>query len=59
MGVPKKRHSLTRRLKRRSHHALTKACLVTCSNCGEPTLPHRVCPHCNYYKGKRALNVED
>ena len=58
MGVPKKRRSYTRRLKRRSHHALAKQSLVNCSNCGEPTLPHRVCPHCSYYKGKQVINVE-
>ncbi|MBT6002627.1 MAG: 50S ribosomal protein L32, partial [Candidatus Marinimicrobia bacterium] len=26
---------------------------ITCSNCSEPKLPHRVCPHCGYYKGKQ------
>jgi len=24
----------------------------TCANCGEPTLPHRVCRHCGQYRGR-------
>jgi large subunit ribosomal protein L32 len=59
VGVPKKRRSYTRRHLKRAHHALGKISLVTCTNCGEPTLPHRVCPHCNHYKGKLAFPVED
>lgn len=59
MAVPKKRRSYTRRHKRRSHHALGKVNYVNCPQCGDPTLPHRVCPNCNMYKGKRILAVED
>jgi large subunit ribosomal protein L32 len=44
---------------RRANHALKKISLVSCTNCGEPTLPHRLCPNCNMYKGKRILAVED
>jgi len=59
MAVPKKRRSHTRQAIRRSHLALKKVNLVTCSHCGEPTLPHRVCPNCSMYKGKRIIAVED
>jgi len=30
--------------------------LAECPNCGEMTMPHRVCPYCGYYKGKQVLN---
>jgi large subunit ribosomal protein L32 len=59
VGVPKKRKSHTRKTKRRSHLALKKTSVNICPDCGEPTLPHRVCPSCNRYKGKRVLNIED
>lgn len=58
MGVPKKRRSYTRKKKRRSHQALDQVSLVKCSNCGEPKLPHRICPSCHYYKGKLQLPAE-
>jgi large subunit ribosomal protein L32 len=59
VAVPKKRRSYTKRHMRRSHHALKKTNFVMCANCGEPTLPHRVCPNCNTYKGKRIFAAED
>jgi large subunit ribosomal protein L32 len=33
--------------------------LVACANCGEMTVPHRVCPSCGYYKGKSVVAVEN
>ena len=59
MAVPKKGRSYTRQHKRRSHLALKKVTLVNCTNCGEPTLPHRMCPNCNSYKGKQILAPKD
>lgn len=59
MGVPKKRRSYSKKQKRRSHQALTSVSLVTCTNCGEPTVPHRVCPHCGYYHGKRIVALDN
>lgn len=32
--------------------------LINCSECDAPTLPHRVCPSCGYYKGRQVVNVE-
>lgn len=29
-----------------------------CKNCGKTKLPHRVCPHCGYYKGKQVLTIK-
>lgn len=59
MGVPKKRRSIMKKRMRRAHHALTRLSLSKCPNCGEPALPHRVCSHCNMYKGKKVLDLED
>ncbi|MDI6807666.1 MAG: 50S ribosomal protein L32 [Candidatus Eisenbacteria bacterium] len=49
MALPKRRHSKTRRDKRRTHWKLTPPTLSACSHCGQPKLPHRVCPNCGYY----------
>lgn len=53
MAVPRRKTSRARRDKRRTHWKVSLAGLTTCSNCSEPKLPHRVCPHCGYYKGKQ------
>ena len=58
MAVPKKRRSYTRRHKRRANHALEQVNYVKCAQCGEPTLPHRICGGCGMYKGKRILTIE-
>jgi large subunit ribosomal protein L32 len=29
-----------------------------CPQCRESKLPHRICPHCGYYKGREVLAVE-
>ena len=33
--------------------------LVACPNCGQPHVPHRVCPECGFYKGRTVVAVED
>jgi large subunit ribosomal protein L32 len=58
MPVPKKRTSRTRRDKRRSHDRLTAPTVVSCPQCNEPRLPHRICPHCGYYKKTAIIEVE-
>ncbi|NQV51143.1 MAG: 50S ribosomal protein L32 [Candidatus Marinimicrobia bacterium] len=55
MAVPKRKTSRSKRDKRRTHLKATLANLIICTNCNEPKLPHRVCPHCGYYKGKQVL----
>lgn len=57
--LPKKKHSRTRRDKRRTHDSLEASNLVQCSNCGEMRLPHRVCPNCGYYKGREVIEVKE
>lgn len=57
MPNPKRRHSKARRDKRRAHDALVSPALSECPNCHEPKMPHRVCPHCGFYKGKQTINT--
>jgi len=59
MGLPKRRHSATRRDKRRTHDKLTPPDFSLCPQCHEPVLPHHVCPHCGAYKGKEVIKVEE
>jgi large subunit ribosomal protein L32 len=54
MALPKRRHSVTRGRKRRTHYKLPKVGLNECPQCKQPKLPHRVCGNCGYYKGRTA-----
>ena len=56
--LPKRKTSPARRDRRRSHDALTAHTSVTCPNCGEVKLPHRVCPNCGQYQGREVFTVE-
>jgi large subunit ribosomal protein L32 len=55
MAVPKRRTSHAVQGKRRSHLARTPIQIKYCSFCGEPALPHRVCPNCGQYKGREVV----
>lgn len=57
MAVPKRRTSKTRKRLRRTHFKITAKGMVKCPNCGALIKPHRVCPECKYYNGKKV--VED
>ncbi len=58
MPVPKRRTGKTKRNMRRSHHALTSPSLTECQSCGEPILPHRVCPKCGHYKDRLIIEKD-
>lgn len=55
MAHPKRRHSSTRRDKRRTHYKAAIPTVSTCKNCGSPILSHRVCGSCGYYRGVIAI----
>lgn len=57
MGVPKQKHTKSRRNKRRAHLHLKVPFLSECPNCGKPVLAHTVCPNCGYYKGREIIDV--
>ncbi len=57
MAVPKKRHTKSRRNKRRGNIFLEKPALSACSKCGKESLPHTACSNCGYYKGREVIDV--
>ncbi|MDO5536052.1 MAG: 50S ribosomal protein L32 [Desulfovibrionaceae bacterium] len=52
MAVQQNKKSRSRKGMRRSHDRVAVPSVIFCS-CGEPTLPHRVCPSCNTYNGNK------
>lgn len=58
MAHPKRRHSKSRRDKRRTHDGLSAPKLSICPHCKQLKLPHRICPLCGYYKGKKVLEIK-
>lgn len=57
MAVPKSRHTKSKRNRRRANIFIEAKTLSHCSNCGNPKLPHLVCPACGYYRGKERVAV--
>jgi len=57
MGVPKQRHTKSRRNQRRSQIYLTATALSICPKCGKPILPHTACKNCGLYKGVEVIDV--
>ena len=59
MAVPKRKTGRARTHSRRSHNdRCADQGRSLCPQCGEPKLPHRVCPSCGYYKDREILVVE-
>ncbi len=58
MALPKRRHSKTRRDKRRTHWKLGAPAFTSCPQCHQPKAPHRVCSNCGYYGGEKVIEVE-
>lgn len=59
MAVPKRRQTRARTHKRRTHYKAAVPTLVPCPQCREQRLPHRVCPACGYYEGRRVVEVKE
>lgn len=59
MAVPRRRHSKARRDKRRAQWKMSPPNLTRCPRCHEPKLPHRVCPHCGFYRERQAIQIEE
>ncbi|OGN04486.1 MAG: 50S ribosomal protein L32 [Candidatus Yanofskybacteria bacterium RIFCSPHIGHO2_01_FULL_44_17] len=57
MGVPRAHSTRGQKGRRRSHLALKKTGLVSCSHCHKPSMPHMVCKSCGFYDNKEAVNV--
>ena len=57
MAVPKRKTSKAKVRSRKASHRRTIAESSTCSECGAPTLPHRVCASCGTYKGRQVVTI--
>ncbi|MBI1269599.1 50S ribosomal protein L32 [bacterium] len=55
MACPKKKTSHQKQHQRRAGWKAGEVTLSKCSNCGAPSLPHRICPECEYYRGRPAF----
>ncbi|NQS99768.1 MAG: 50S ribosomal protein L32 [Candidatus Omnitrophica bacterium] len=58
MAHPKRRHSKSRRDKRRTHDNLNKPSLSVCPQCKQAKRSHRICLHCGYYNGKQVIEIK-
>jgi large subunit ribosomal protein L32 len=57
MANPTHRHTRSRRDKRRANWKASSPNIISCPECQEPTISHRVCPSCGVYKGKKIIEV--
>lgn len=55
--VVRMRHTKGKRNRVRSHHALKQKNFSVCSHCKLDVIPHTICKHCGYYKGRLVIDV--
>ena len=58
MALPKRRHSVTRGKRRRTHWKVKLSQLIVCPQCKQKILPHHACSFCGYYKGREVIKIE-
>ncbi|MCK5521443.1 MAG: 50S ribosomal protein L32 [Candidatus Marinimicrobia bacterium] len=59
MAHPKRKQSHARGAKRRTHYKFAAPTVNICSHCGQPKLPHHVCPNCGYYNGRPVITPKE
>jgi large subunit ribosomal protein L32 len=59
MANPTSKHTRARRDKRRANWKITVPQITTCPDCGESQLPHRACPSCGMYKGRKIVPIKE
>ena len=58
MAVPKRKTSKSKTASRKAQNMKKPiARASSCSQCGAPSMPHRVCTSCGYYNGRQVLSV--
>ncbi|RMA93293.1 50S ribosomal protein L32 [Hydrogenothermus marinus] len=59
MAAPKRKKSKAKTAMRKAqwYKKLNIPGISLCPECGQPKKPHRVCPHCGYYKDKEVVEV--
>jgi len=50
--------SSKRDMRRANHDKVSAPNVVPCANCSAPTVSHRACPSCGFYKGRAVLKTE-
>ena len=58
MALPKRRHSIGRGRRRRTHWKIDIAQTVICLQCKQAKLSHRICTSCGYYNGREVIKIE-
>lgn len=58
MAHPKRKHSRSRTLKKRTHKKLTMPALSECPQCRRLKLTHVICPFCGHYAGREVIKIE-
>ena len=57
MANPTHRHCSSRRDKRRANWKGKIPGIITCQECNEPRLAHRICPGCGTYNGRKVIEI--
>jgi large subunit ribosomal protein L32 len=57
MPNPKRRHSKSRRDKRRTHYKATAPTVGACPNCASTKLTHTASPTSGYYNGRKMFEL--
>ncbi len=58
MALPKRRHSHSRKNKRRANWRVKPPNMVPCPDCRALRLAHRACPACGNYAGTGVITVK-
>jgi large subunit ribosomal protein L32 len=53
--LPKKKHSTSRKRRKRAHISAATASLVACPQCRSPRRSHQACGVCGTYRGRAIL----
>lgn len=56
MAVPKRKQTPSKsKMRRQQHDKVVPVQLIPCDHCSAPTLPHRACSACGFYKGRKVI----
>lgn len=56
MPNPNRKHSKSRRDKRRTHYKAVAPTVSVCPQCGAYKQAHKACPECGYYNGRKVIS---
>ncbi|MGM0568041.1 MAG: 50S ribosomal protein L32 [Elusimicrobiota bacterium] len=59
MAVPKRRHSKSRKKRKKAGKKEWKANYSLCPKCSQAKLPHRVCMECGFYGDREVFKKEE